>query len=435
MPVPYDPSDENSILEYGKRLIGKTIRDLKEEGLDFSAPRGKTGIGDIIEAYFGLRKNSDEEPDFKKCGLELKTAPLNATGEPRYPLSLSMINFEKLKSEIWRDASFKRKVSNLLLVYYDEAEDHFDCRVRYVFIWKPRPEDWLLLEADWKTIRKILVREGPEGLSERRTNVLAARVKAQKGGKGRCFALKRQFMGIILAAHTARKRIRDADLSSEVDLKEPDDLVDEVIRRARPFLGMTVGEIHESIEPDVHYHRLFKSYAAYILNMALGVGQDKALGSGLGKAGLRLKTVRCNPGHRPIYAMSLRGFDYVRVGKVEWQDSKCYEDVSRMLIAVLTLPHKDASQEEAVLEKVFFHKPSPGDLKTMRQDWEMLSGMVRDGRAHEITGHLGRIIQARPKGINAKDTKRAPGGHELVKKAFFLRTDYLRRVLQRELDG
>ena len=82
MKRPYDHTNPESIEEYGKLLVGKTLRqtvpenDLKEY-YDRNPSRHKGGFGEMVEKlYFGISPGNSEGPDFLEAGVELKTNPL-----------------------------------------------------------------------------------------------------------------------------------------------------------------------------------------------------------------------------------------------------------------------------------------------------------------------------------------------------------------------
>ena len=77
----YDEADPISIENYGKKMIGKTMRQIYEDRVDdeivgeeksayvanHENKKYKGGIGNLIEeCWFGYRANSDAEADFPK---------------------------------------------------------------------------------------------------------------------------------------------------------------------------------------------------------------------------------------------------------------------------------------------------------------------------------------------------------------------------------
>ena len=60
--LPYNPKSVQSILEYGEKLLGHSLRELHPDAKIF---KGKGGLGDSVEYYhYGYEPNSKPEPDF-----------------------------------------------------------------------------------------------------------------------------------------------------------------------------------------------------------------------------------------------------------------------------------------------------------------------------------------------------------------------------------
>ena len=96
--LPYNIKDTKSILDYAKKLEGKTLRQvLPKDEIVSNEYKGKGGFGQFVEKiYFKYNPNSDTEPDFPDAGIELKTTGLkkNSKGwRATERLSLSKINF------------------------------------------------------------------------------------------------------------------------------------------------------------------------------------------------------------------------------------------------------------------------------------------------------------------------------------------------------
>ena len=103
-------------------------------------------------------------------------------------------------------------------------------------------------------------------------------------------------------------------------------------------------------------------------------------------------------------------------------------------MVVLTMPRKGSAQENSILETVLLHIPTNDDMKIIENDWKTIVSLIKENKADKLTGHIGQIVQTRPKAANSQDKISAPGGHMLVKKGFFIRTEYLQRILNKYMD-
>jgi DNA mismatch repair protein MutH len=55
-------------------------------------------------------------------------------------------------------------------------------------------------------------------------------------------------------------------------------------------------------------------------------------------------------------------------------------------------------------------EPSPEAERDLRFDWEELAGMIGGGRVEEVTGHMGRYLQVRPKARDGQARRLAAAG-------------------------
>jgi hypothetical protein len=94
----YDRTDKWSILEYSKKLLGKTLEQAIAPDV-IEARKGKGRLGQLVEEYFfGYDVNSNPDADFSDAGLELKVTPLkelkNKTLAIKERLVCTMIDYD-----------------------------------------------------------------------------------------------------------------------------------------------------------------------------------------------------------------------------------------------------------------------------------------------------------------------------------------------------
>ena len=156
------------LIEKAKWLEGKTFEEISREVQQSDrAPRARTkGVaGYLIEnGYFGIKKNSDPNPDIKNLGAEIKTCPIKYIASKgiyavKEPLSLNIINYEEeAKSNSIRESSLYRKNKKILFIFYlyDKSLRRSKWKVKYVFLWDMDQKVIAELEPDYqKIIEKI----------------------------------------------------------------------------------------------------------------------------------------------------------------------------------------------------------------------------------------------------------------------------------------
>ena len=83
----------------------------------------------------------------------------------------------------------------------------------------------------------------------------------------------------------------------------------------------------------------------------------------------------------------------------------------------------------------FFWRANDEERARLRADWEQLALIIAQGRTSEITGHLGEVLQVRPKaarGASRRRTTDEDGAlYDEQPKGFYLRPSFTRAILAR----
>jgi len=227
MSKPYDENNRQSILEYAKKLEGKTLREvLTDEAISnidfvFNEEGNKGRYGQKIEMYyFGYLPNSRAASDFP-CGLELKATPLrykkNGELTPKERLVCNIINYMKIIHESWESSTFLEKNSDTLIIRYIDPIDKsisqldyeiFDVQIFNIF---DNDNDAKQFEEDWNVIVNKIRNCKAHLLSESDTKYLGACTKGSTAlksfrqqpcgpkAKQRAFSFKHQYMRELLS--------------------------------------------------------------------------------------------------------------------------------------------------------------------------------------------------------------------------------------------
>ncbi len=175
-------SVEELMLRY-QQIAGKSLGQIAHE-LNCPVPvdllKNKGWVGQLLESYLGADAGNQAEPDFISLGIELKTLPLNAHGEPKestYVCTVSLSEYEALK---WQDSWVKRKLSHVLWLPV-EAESAIPLAERYVgagWLWQPDQIEEAILKADWEELMDRLALGEQAELTAREGQYLQIRPKA-----------------------------------------------------------------------------------------------------------------------------------------------------------------------------------------------------------------------------------------------------------------
>src|SRR3989344_5479736 len=124
---------KEELMERAGWLRGKTLeavdKAIKENDEDSSVlTKGSVGHG-IEKGFFGIKKNSDANPDIEHLGIEIKTCPLKYNKDKtklsiKEPLSLNIINYiEEISHQNLKESSLYKKNKTILFIFYIHDND------------------------------------------------------------------------------------------------------------------------------------------------------------------------------------------------------------------------------------------------------------------------------------------------------------------------
>lgn len=440
----YDPKDPRSIERYARRLVGHSLSDLAVDKGELiirttttRMARGSFGTS-LERTYFRINPKNDEGvPDFKEAGVELKSTPLlKRRGRlvAKERLVLSSINYEKLAKEDWETSSFLRKNLHLLMVFYlhEDNVPVMDLKVQLVGLWTFPAKDIIQIRKDWEDIRLKVLEGKAHELSERSTSYLGACTKdtcsrvnrhqpfSKELAKGRAFALKQSYVNTIIESMMSRRDQTPLDpiIKDPAELRHAP-LDNLVVRKFEPFIGMSVGEIIETLGISVSGNA--KNINDVITKRILGV---KGRIEEFEKAGTLIKSIVLETTGRLKESISFPAFDYRQLALEEsWEQSSIKDLFDRRFFFIVYQKRPDGIKE---LNRVKFWSMPYADLMEARRVWEETVKRIREGRTGDLPKISdSKVVHIRPHGRNAQDKVPTPDGRMEVRKCFWLNAKYV----------
>jgi DNA mismatch repair protein MutH len=177
-----------------------------------------------------------------------------------------------------------------------------------------------------------------------------------------------------------------------------------------------------------------KGWSGRVVERELGVGEETGHGPDFAVLGIELKTVPVHGDLLPLESTAVCHIDPVAIAGESWETSYVRKKLSRVLFIALDVPDDARSVGERRVTAVRLWTPSPGEEEILRDDFGLfVRDYFRQGRAGEITGHLGRVLQVRPKARNAADLRdgfdREGKPVRIGKSGFYLRPAFVRGIL------
>ena len=439
----YDSSDPQSILSFAERLMGRKLGETipSTRSVTGDPTHRKGAAGRHFEGYFGLPTDNDRQPDFKECGVELKSVPLfrGSRGQLRVKerTIISMMDYFAVAKEEWDKAYVRKKLNHILFVFFetDPQTPVADWVTKEVFLWSPSDSDNEVFEVDYDGIRRKVLLGKAEELSEGDSEYLAAARKGAGKGKdlvdqpfgpkapSRAFSFKQCFTRFILE----QRKGGFESLSKKLGVSKLSEFEAAVLSRYEDYKGKSVGELAlrfgVSLKP--------KNSAATVVRRCLGVESNKTKIEEFEKAGVQIKTVRLNEKGNPREAMSFPAFNHMELIEQKWDESDLQNDTSRLFIVVLRGPERSDKSRD-VLSEAFFWSPDEEQASIMRKEWEMFVSMIREGHADALPkASETKEVHVRPHALKGASKEPAPGGKTETKKGFWLNKGFVKRLIER----
>jgi DNA mismatch repair endonuclease MutH len=434
---------EYEIVAAARQMHDRTLGELADSRWTRrpSSRVNKGGAGAIVERYFGISQNSDQEPDFRGAGIELKVAPLVMAGRTAARIkertSITMIDYMALDRETWASASLRKKLRRILFVFYAWRPSVPLGKMRVVTtrIWSP-PDDLLPhLERDWLAVWTKNNQGRAHEISEGDGVVLGACTKGASGAKrrqphsaicakSRAWSLKPRLTWSIYSGSALEDFALQAGRTRKASRRR--DPVDELLRRAEDLVGLTIRQVASRfrLEPG-----LGKDRVASVMRRALGL-RPRRLPSSLEALGLELKTVPLGPSAEPHEAMSFSAFDPRELAGEAWEDSDLCARLQNLLLVPIYRQVRKSDLLEQRVCRPFRWAPDREQLRGIRGEWERYRGLMASGKAKRLPPESDtRFIHVRPHGRNAADVVEAPGAVRVVRSCFWLNREFIRELV------
>ena len=199
-------------------------------------------------------------------------------------------------------------------------------------------------------------------------------------------------------------------------------------------MGVTLAELADGLGMPVPTGKIrTKGWSGQLIERELGAHGSH--GPDFASLGVELKSVPVHRALVPLESTAVCHIDPVSIAGESWNTSYARTKLAKVLWVALAVPEGGRSVGERSVALVRLWSPSPEEEAALRRDFELfVRDYFRAGRAAEITGHLGRVLQVRPKARNRSDMRGAfgPDGKpmRLGKSGFYLRPSFVQQILR-----
>ncbi|HCW53177.1 MAG TPA: DNA mismatch repair protein MutH [Clostridium sp.] len=467
----YDSKDRESIEEYARLLLDKSLSQVRESSSEYMEDNknAKGQLGQAIEEeYFGYKLNSRQEADFSEAGIELKVCPLKLVKSKKTSESLrekmgysakermvlSIIDYYKLNEEQWDNNSLMKKCKDLLLMFYMNEKDIRKDQLifKIISLWTPSETDLRIIEKDWQIIHSKVQEGKAHEISEGDTMYLGACTKgstAEKSKRGqpnsdimakqRAFCYKRNYVDFIIDELLNKEKNRENKKKKILSNEEM--LFDErIYSEFNKIRNKNVKEIMDMYS--IARERKAKNFLRLVVDDICKVifGDKLESFQEFKKSGIEIKTIVLKPNGMPKESMSFEQIDYCEIVKEEWDCSTIknkFENKKSLWIifkSKINFEKQSALKlEDIILDKVMFWNMPIEDLEgSMYRVWEDTINKIKMGDYESfIKISSGEIAHIRPKAKDSNDVEITPQGTYERKKCFWLNAKYIKEQIDK----
>jgi len=445
-----DVSTKEKIIEIGKTLVGKTIKEIVGKELD-ERKVNKGSIGQIIEEVaFGQKPHNDSNPDFVQAGVELKVAPVRKIKKGEFSakerIVLNRINYETEPTDSFEKSSFWRKNKNLYILFYEYMKDlpKSEYKIYKQLMLDLSKEDRKQIEEDWKVIATKIENNLAGELSEGDTLYLGACTKgvnaedktAEKNGnmaKSRAFSYKTTFIN-----HLLRKKTKnDYSLTAGTGLT----IEELIIEKTKKWIGKSKAELSKEFKIQSKAKNSNEMLIASILGHH---GKKVSQSIEFKKANIVFKTIVLTEDDKLRESMSLPRFSFNELVQEEWDNSDLnnYFLLTRFAFCIFKGPKTDP-----IFQGVKFWNMPESDIETkVRKVWERTKNQLLNGDIYknkDLNSNINKFVKldenldfhVRPKARNKKDVEDLPYPDKLTgkmthtKQCFWINSSYIKDIL------
>lgn len=463
MKLPYNPSDKNSVIDYAKKLKGKSLRQVCDPKVLEHSYSGKGNFGQVLEKfYFGYEPNSNSEADIAQIGMELKSSPLkqlkNDEFRSKERLVLNIINYVNVVNQNFENSDFFKKNASILLIFYlhNAGFDILDYLIKLVDEWSFPSTDLEIIKKDWQTINEKIANGKAHELSEGDTFYLGACTKGANAlsirkqpfseipAKQRAYSFKQGYVNHIIASIANESKGIYGKLIPNSQVAKKQTIEEIVVSKFKPFYGKTEQEIVKILKIEINTKA--KSFYANLTKAILGIELDKEIEE-FEKAEIIVKTVRLKENDLPKEDISFPNFKYQEIVNEDWENSDFKDILEHKFLFVFF----QFENEKLILRKVKFWNMPYLDLIEVEKVWAKTKQIIAKGEiVKEIkTNKKGKEIRftnfpskkfssishVRPHATNALDTYELPKKDKLTKQneytkhCFWLNNTYVKNEI------
>ena len=216
----------------------------------------------------------------------------------------------------------------------------------------------------------------------------------------------------------------------------PPSSLEELMKRVEHIAGLTLGEIAQQYCFKTPEHLLReKGWQGQLLEYVLGATAGSKPVPDFEHLGIELKSIPIGFNGKPLETTYVSIVPLTNLTGLVWQNSI----VRKKLTHVLWLPilaEKSIQPTDRTIGTGFLWQPNQSQEQQLRRDWEEQMEIIALGNIKEISGHLGEVMQIRPKAAHSKVLTDAIGPNgttiQTLPRGYYLKTQFTAQILAQQ---
>lgn len=177
------PKTLNELLYRTRAIAGCSLQELaqqQQQRVPEDMRHAKGWTGQLLEQVLGADAASLAQPDFRALGVELKTLPVLANGQPKESTYVCTVPLQSDGQSSWQQSWVRRKLHCVLWlpIEADPAIAPGQRRVGSALLWQPDSRQQAILQQDWEEHMDLILLGRVDEISAHQGTYLQVRPKA-----------------------------------------------------------------------------------------------------------------------------------------------------------------------------------------------------------------------------------------------------------------
>jgi DNA mismatch repair protein MutH len=459
----YSFSSEQEILVRTQNLINKSIKDFVPSDKEHNI-KNKGQIGNFIqEFWFGIKPNSDKNPDFTGSEIELKIVPLENSKRVGHSsqylikerTKICSINYNKIIEEKWETSHAKKKLDKLLFVFLLwNDENPLDSKIVDYLLYKIDSFhlDKEIIKSDWGIVNEYIFNKKSEEISETLFNYLSASTSGSgklqsvpftsNKIKERSFSLKPSYTKVIF---NERRGVEYDSIADSLNFKSIEELENYILEKLNVIKGLSISEIERRFNI-----KLTKSLDKFsiLIKVLLGLNIHKRNKiKEFEKFNIKQRVIRVNSETMlPYESISFKHQSMNSIlDETDFEESELLNNLEKFLFVILKSEINKESNDKIIIHDFFFWTPDNVILNEIRNEYNLYRETIKNGLevvkkkfnnkkgfvySNNLPGtRVTNYIHMRPHGSDNSDMDISIPTTPIPKQCFWLNKSFIQKII------